>query len=359
MYKMMTPGPTQVRENVRKARSREFQNPDQDLGFLEYYKETCELISKMLYTKNETLVLGGEGILGLEAACASLTEPGDRVLVLDNGIFGNGFKDFISIYGGDPVLYTKDYSEPFRVDELAVYLEQDHDFKYATVVHCDTPGAMLNNIAEICPLLKSYGIMTVVDAVSSMFGVELKVDDCRIDVLCGGSQKVVSAPPGLSLVTVSEAAKRSMEERKTPVASFYANLMIFKDYFEKKWFPYTMPASDIYGLREALENIKGDPDILNRHERIAAKVRKSLQNMGLTLYPGSGFSNTVTAFVVPKGHTSEEILTKMREEHNILLAGSFGCFDGKLIRIGHMGENATDQNMDETLKALKEVLMTR
>ena len=356
MYKMMTPGPTQVRENVRLARSREFQNPDLDTDFVEFYRETCVLLSELLHTNNETLILDGEGILGLEAACASLTEPGDRVLVLDNGIFGEGFKDFVNLYGGTPILYTKDYSAPLNVEELATYLKGDHDFKYATVVHCDTPSGMLNDISKICPLLKSYGIMTVVDSVSAMFGEEVRVDDYQIDILCGGSQKAVSAPPGLTMVTISEDAKKAMEERKSPIASFYANLMIFKGYYEKKWFPYTMPASDIYGLREALENIKRDPDILNRHARIAARTREALKGMGLTLYPNRGYSNTVTVFQVPEGHSDGEILTKMRENHNILLAGSFGCFAGKLIRIGHMGENATDQNMDETLRALKDVL---
>ena len=102
MYKIMTPGPTQVAENVRLARSRECTNPDLDENFVEFYKETCEEISRLLHTDNETLILGGEGILGLEAACASMTEPGDRVLVLDNGIYGKGFADFVSMYGGCP-----------------------------------------------------------------------------------------------------------------------------------------------------------------------------------------------------------------------------------------------------------------
>ena len=353
---MMTPGPTQVRENVRLARSREFQNPDLDVEFVEYYKETCELISELLHTENESLILDGEGILGLEAACASLTEPGDRVLVLDNGSYGEGFKDFVSMYGGNPVLYTKDYSHPLDPQELASYLEQDHDFKYATVVHCDTPTGMLNDISKICPLLKSFGIMTVVDSVSAMFGEEVCADAYQIDILCGGSQKAISAPPGLSIVTISKAAKEAMAQRKTPIASFYANLKIFENYYEQKWFPYTMPASDIYGLREALENIKADPDILSRHARIAAKTRKTIQNMGLTLYPSEGYSNTVTTFQIPKGYTAEEILNKMRTTHNILLAGSFGPYAGKLIRIGHMGENATEENIEETLTALKDVL---
>ena len=162
MYEIMTPGPTQVRENVLAARSLPCTNPDLDPDFYTFYKETCELISSLLRTKNEALILGGEGILGLEAACAGLTEPGDRVLIIDNGVFGKGFADFVKMYGGNPVLYTVDYLEAVDVDALADFLKKDHAFKYATVVHCDTPSGVLNDIARICPLLKSYGILTVV-----------------------------------------------------------------------------------------------------------------------------------------------------------------------------------------------------
>ena len=200
MYKIMTPGPTQVRESVRKARSLECPNSDLDPAFFDYYKQTCELISSLLHTSEETLILSGEGILGLEAACASMTEPGDRVLVLDNGIYGKGFADFVSMYGGIPVLYTRDYLETLDVKELEEYLEKDHDFKYATVVHCDTPSGMLNDIRSICPLLKKYGILTVVDSVAGMFGNEVYAEESQVDILCGGSQKAVSAPPGLTFV---------------------------------------------------------------------------------------------------------------------------------------------------------------
>ena len=352
MYKMMTPGPSQVRENVLQARSRQFQNPDLDSDFVEDYHDTCILYSSLLHTENESLILGGEGILGLEAACASLTEPGDRVLVLDNGVFGEGFKDFVSMYGGTPILYTRDYSRPFDMDDLKNYLEKDHDFKYATVVHCDTPSGMLNDIASICPLLKSYGILTVVDSVAGMFGEDVRVDDWKIDLLCGGSQKAVSAPPGLTMVTISADAKAAMEGRKTPVASFYANLTAFAHYYEEKWFPYTMPISDIYGLRAAIDNIAADPAILSRHAKIASASRKAISGAGLNLYLHSGYSSTVTVFEVPEGTTAEAILEGVKKDYNIMLAGSFDVLAGKVIRIGHMGNNATFYNVREVFAAL-------
>lgn len=356
MYKIMTPGPTQVKENVRMARSLECTNPDLDEEFVEFYKETCELISSLLHTKNETLILDGEGILGLEAACASLTEPGDKVLVLDNGIYGKGFADFVSMYGGKPELYTVDDKNPIDPIALEEYLKENHDYKYATVVHCDTPSGMLNDIGSICPLLKKYGIMTVVDSVSAMFGEEVRVDDYQIDILCGGSQKAVSAPPGLTFVVVSEDAKKAMAQRKTPIASFYANLKVFEGYYEAKWFPYTMPISDIYGLRAAFDNIATDKDMLNRHARIGNACRKAVTEAGLKLHLEAGFSNTVTVFDVPKETTAKEILDTMRKEHNIMLAGSFDTLAGQVIRIGHMGSNANVEDMLETLGALDATL---
>lgn len=356
MYKIMTPGPTQVKENVRLARARECTNPDLDEEFVEFYKETCELISELLHTQNETLILDGEGILGLEAACASLTEQGDKVLVLDNGIYGKGFADFVSMYGGVPNLYTVDDKNPIHPEELEVFLEKSHDYKYATLVHCDTPSGMLNDIGVLCPLLKKYGIMTVVDSVSAMFGEEVRVDDYQIDILCGGSQKAVSAPPGLTFVTVSEDAKKAMEIRKTPIASFYANLKVFEGYYEAKWFPYTMPISDIYGLREAFENIKEDKEMLERHAKIGNACRHAITSAGLKLHLENGFSNTVTVFDVPKETTAKEILERMKEEHNIMLAGSFDSLSGQVIRIGHMGSNANKADMEETMEALDETL---
>lgn len=352
MYKIMTPGPTQVAENVRIARSLECTNPDLDESFVDFYKETCEKISRLLKTENETLILGGEGILGLEAACVSLTEQGDKVLVLDNGIFGNGFADFVSMYGGVPELYTRDYRETLNVQELAEYLKEHHDYKYATVVHGDTPSGMLNDVFAICPLLKKYGILTVVDSVSASFGEPLDVDACQIDILCGGSQKVVSAPPGLTFVVVSGDAKKAMEERKTPIASFYANLKTFEHYYEEKWFPYTMPISDIYGLRAAIDNIEADSDILGRHARIAEASRKAVTGVGLKLYQNSGYSNTVTVFEVPEGTTDKAILEGVKKDYNIMLAGSFGVLAGQVIRIGHMGNNAREDKVREVFAAL-------
>lgn len=355
--KIMTPGPTQVRENVRMARSLECTNPDIDLEFVEFYKNTCDIISRILHTNNTTFILDGEGILGLEAACASLTEPGDKVLVLDNGVYGRGFADFVTMYGGEVTFFSCEYDRAFEVEALRAFLEKNHDFKYATLVHCDTPSGMLNPVEELSKVLHEFSIMTVVDSVSAMFGEPLDVDNGMIDIVCGGSQKALSAPPGLSFVTVSEAAMKAMENRKKPIASFYANILVFKDYYKNKWFPYTMPISDIYGLNQALLNVLEDKDIYDRHKKLAEYTRNEILAMGLKLYPTTGYSNTVTVFEVPEGWTDRKILDAMLEKYDIMLTGSFDVFAGKLIRIGHMGENANEADVKMTLQALREILV--
>jgi aspartate aminotransferase-like enzyme len=340
---VFTPGPTNVRENVRLARAMETTNPDLDKDFYNFYRETCNKIGKLLNTEKDVFILSGEGILGLEAACASLTEPSDRVLIIDNGVFGEGFADFVKIYGGIPVLYSVDRQREIDIKKLKAFLDKDSNFKYATVVHCDTPSGVLNDISEICPMIKKYGILTVVDSVAAMGGEPIKVDEWGIDVALGGSQKAFSAPPGLSIVTISDDADKAMRTRNTPIMGFYCNLTIWKGYYEKKWFPYTMPISDIYGLRVAIDNIieEGIDNVHKRHRNIAVATRSALTNYGLKLYLNSGFSSTVTVVEPPEGIEAKELIRHMRDNYNLLISGSFDYLENKVIRIGHMGENAT------------------
>lgn len=352
---LMTPGPTQVRENVRFARAMECTNPDIDLNFYDFYKETCERIGDFLGTKEDVFILSGEGILGLEAACASLTEPGDRVLVLDNGIFGEGFADFVTMYGGEPVVFKSDRTRAFDLKALKEFLNKDNDFKYATIVHCDTPSGVLNPMDLICPLLKEHNIITVVDSVAAMGGEPLLTDKWQVDIALGGSQKCVSAPPGLTFLSISQDAWNAIEARKTSIASYYCNLLIWKSYYKDKWFPYTMPISDINGLRVAIDNIldEGLENMQNRHDKVASYVRERLKEEGLELYLEDGFSSTVTAVKVPE-HIGDSgpILDYMMDNYGIMVTGSFGYLQGKVIRIGHMGENAYINKVKVTIDAL-------
>ena len=352
------PGPTETRENVRLARAEKTTNPDIDIDFVEFYKKTCEKFGNIIGTKNDVYILSGEGILGLEAACASLTEKGDRVLVIDNGIYGEGFKDFVTMYGGEYVLFSSEYTKSIDIDELKAFLDEDSYFKYATVVHCDTPTGVLNDVSKICPLLKKYGILTVVDSVAGMVGERLSVDESKIDIILGGSQKAISAPAGLTIVGISQDAKNCIKNRKTDVIGFYCNLNIWEGYYEKKYFPYTMPISDIMGLDKALDNIleEGIENVLNRHEKIAYSVRKSIEEYGLELFLEEGYSNTVTAIKVPESIGALELTDYMLKNYNTLVATSLNQYMDTILRIGHMGENANLNKIEHVLNVLDKSL---
>lgn len=353
---IMTPGPTQIHEEVRRAMAREITNPDLDLDFYEYYRETCEKIKQVLKTKNDVLILNGEGILGLEAACASLIEPNDRVLCIENGIFGKGFGDFVKIYGGNVVYFTGNHREPIDIKKLEEFLEKDHDFKVATLVHCETPSGITNPVNQIGPLLKKYGIISIVDSVSAIGGEPLEVDQWQMDMVLGGSQKCISAAPGLTFLSISKEAWKVILHRKTPIASFYCNLAVWKDWYVEKWFPYTQPISDIYGFGCAIERVLEQKDWVERHKKIGEAVRQSMIQAGLELYPIAGFSNTVTTVCIPEGISFSQLYDAMLREHHIMIAGAFDYLKDKVFRIGHMGENCYEEKLYKTLKALDATL---
>ncbi|GAB6169884.1 alanine--glyoxylate aminotransferase family protein [Clostridium carnis] len=353
---IMTPGPTYIRKNVREAMSRPITNPDLDIEFYDFYKGTCEKIQRILNTENNVLILSGEGILGLESACASLIEEGDNVLCIENGIFGYGFGDFAKLYGGNVDYFNGDRNKGLDVREIEDFLKENNNYKVATLVHCETPSGITNPIANICKILNEYGIITVVDAVSSIGGEEIKVDEWRIDIALGGSQKCLSAPPGLTFLSLSKRALDKINNRKEPIKGFYTNLSTWNSWYQDKWFPYTQPISDIYALDKALDNALEDKDIINRHKLFGEACRKAFKRCGLNLLSKDYYSNTVSTILVPSNVKYEDIFNKMLKDHNIIIAGGFDFLKDKIIRIGHMGENCYKDNLYETLKALDSVL---
>ena len=353
-----TPGPTNLRENVRRARALKTTNPDVDVDFVEFYKETCDRFGEIINTKNDCYILSGEGILGLEAACASLTEKGDKVLVIDNGLYGRWFDGFVTMYGGEVTYFSGDYTKEIDVEALSKFLEKNNDFKYATVVHCDTPTGVLNPVDKICPLLKSYGILTVVDSVSAMVGEEFKVDKWQIDIALGGSQKAFSAEPGLTMLSISDDARKAMENRKTSIVGFYCNLNIWKNYYKDKWFPYTMPTSDIISLRVAIDNIleEGKEKVIERHRKIGEATRKAVKEYGLDLFLKNGYSNTVTAVEIPEEIGALNLRNHLNKKYNVLMSTSLDRYEDKLLRIAHMGENANIEDITYVLNAIDKAL---
>ncbi len=358
-YLMMTAGPTMVRENVMQKRAVFFGNPDIDDNFFKFYDVLREKTSKIFgCSKSNIVFMSGEGMVGLDSACASLTEKGDRVLIIENGLFGAGFADLVKPYGGETTIFHCNTKNKIDFEKLKNFLEIDNNFKFATVVHCDTPTGVLNDIEPICKLLKSKGILTVVDTVAAIGGEFFNMNKYGVDIALGGSQKVFSAPPGLTILAISNDAWKAIENRKTTIPSFYCNLSYWKNCVEKKLFPYTMPASDLIAFDQAIDNIleEGIENVVARHHEVAKYCRNKVQELGLKLYLEDGFSPTVTSFYVPENFTTKVFINLLKEKHKILISGSFGEYSDYILRIGHMGESAKIEYIDQVILAIKDIL---
>jgi aspartate aminotransferase-like enzyme len=354
MPTLMTPGPTAVPPEVRKAMGRQIQNPDVDPEFNVLYRELTNDLARVYDTDDDVVVLGGEGMLGLEAAVASLVDPGDEVLCLANGPFGEGFADFVELYGGEPVVYEASWRGGFDVETVKDYVE-GNDLAVATMVHCETPTGLLNDLDEILGTLSDAGVLTIVDAVSSLGGTPVPTN---ADAVIGASQKCFSAPPGLTTLSISDEAWATIEA--TERRSFYTSLELWRDpdLDEPHAFPYTHLVSNCYGLDVAVQRLReeGFASVYRRHETVAEECRKRGAKLGLDPYPAdeSLYSPTVTAFEVDAN--ASLIVEEVLADHDIRLATGLGEIADDVIRVGHMGYAADGERVVAAMEALGEVL---
>lgn len=355
---IVTPGPTEIPHRVLLAMARKTTNPDLDPEFFNRYDEARSLLAKLLGARKENIVIWvGEAMSGLEAAVANLVKQGDLVAVLSNGIFGDAFADLVSSYGARPLIHKVDYSMILDPDKVKAFLRDDaKDAKVVTMVHCETPSGTLNNLKEIAKTVKSEGKLLIVDSVSSMGGVEIDAS-WGVDILIGGSQKVLNLPSGLTILAISDEAWREIE--KVGYRGFYLNIRLWREVVEKMEFPYTHSEPLINGLLESLKMIfeEGPSNVYSRHRAVATGVVNAVESMGLKLVPSSReySSPTVTAFYVPDGISE----TKVREaalRYGVFLAGSWGPLKGRVVRIGHMGYTASINHMVNAIVALGKAL---
>ena len=351
----MTPGPTEVPAAVRERMSDSTPNPDVEAEFFEFYRELQRKL-EAVYGDDELLILGGEGILGLEAAVASLVEEGDRVLCIANGLYGEGFADFVELYDGEPVVCSAPPTGGYDLEAVEAELEAG-EFAVATMVHCETPTGTLNDLEPVLDALEAHDVLSVVDAVSSLGGAPVPVD--RIDVPTGATQKCFSAPPGLSVLSVSDRAWEKLESFDT--RSYYADLAPWRGAAEDEWFPYTHLPSNLLALDAATDLLleEGLENVYARHEEAAALCRERARELGLELYPDDEAlaSPTVTALHV-EGRAGE-LQERLLEDHDIVLSTGLGELEDDILRVGHMGHNARVELVERTMDALEVVLEDR
>lgn len=351
--KILCAGPTSIDPRVMEVMGKSLTNPDIDPEYEKKHRQVEKKISKLLKTEATSFIMLGEGMIGLEGAIINLVEKGDRVLVLNNGVFGAGFADFVKYYEGVPYIYEDDFRRGFDIEKLKNFLEKDHDFKVATMVHCETPSGITNDVKTICKLLNSYGILTIVDTVSGMGGEEFDFDDYKVDIALGGSQKCISAPTGLTLVTISERAKQAIRDRKKSVPSYYMNFENYYAYSDGFAFPYTMNENLTYALDLALD-LLFEKDSLALHKKYAEVTREIFEKAGFELYAKDSRSNTLTAVMVPEGFIAEDIIGALRKKGILISKGAGDIFE-KVFRIGHMGNNISYENFLELYEKLDEV----
>jgi aspartate aminotransferase-like enzyme len=347
---LMTPGPTAVPEPVRDAMSQELINPDVEPEFHALYEGVCEKLTEVYSTDDQVIVTGGEGILGLESAVACLVEEGTDVLCLSNGLFGDGFVDFVESYGGDPTVVRAEYDEALPLSDLDNVLAEG-DYEVATLVHCETPTGVLNDVAPALERLREHGAVTVLDAVSSLGGVSVPTDN--VDVCLGASQKCFSAPPGLTTVSISERAWERMEE--VDPDSLYTNFLPWQDTSDS--FPYTHLSANVIALDVALDRVltEGLDTVYDRHRKAADRCREWGHDLGLESFADpERFSPTVSAFHVPGRAT--ELQKTLAEEYDTTLATGLGGFADDILRVGHMGYQANIKRVERTMDALAAVV---
>lgn len=348
---VMTPGPTALPEDVRRAMARPIQNPDIEPEFTAFYEKLLQKLGTVYDTDDDLVVLAGEGMLGLEASVASLLEGGDTVLCLANGIYGAGFGDLVSLHGGEPVIHEIPPTEGFDPGTVRAAVEE-HDPDVATMVHCETPTGVVNDLDGVLSVLEERDVLTICDAVSSLGGTEVPTEP--IDICLGASQKCFSAPPGLATLSVSDAAWERIEAVEQD--SFYLNLEPWRDLGfndPPAGFPYTHSVSDLYALDAALDRLleEGMESVFERHADAAAHCRERGRELGLEPFPpDESASPTVTAFEVEDA--GAEALQRRVAAEGVVLATGLGEFSESLLRVGHMGYNAEVERVDRAMDTL-------
>jgi len=358
-----TPGPTMVHPRVLQAMSKQIINPDLDPDFPDWFLETSQLIGKIIKTKEEVLILPGEGMLALDAALNSIVKPKDKVLVLASGIFGYGFATMVENCQAKPiVLATNEYNETLNIEKVKEAIDNNPDISAITVIHCETPSGTLNPLGEIGKICKKSNAVLIVDAVSSNAGTEVRTDEWSIDINLGASQKCFSAPPGISFLSLSQKALEVINERES-IPTFYSNLSLWtKSWVKNRTLPFTHSISDLYAFRESINLIleEGLENVFKRHDYVSRALIDAGRSTGLELYPKSDdiISPTVTVFKTPIGIDSDKLLMHLWKKYGVLLAGAWGpVLGGKVIRLGNMGYGANPHFAIIALTALEKALI--
>ena len=356
---LLGPGPSNVHPRVLRAMSFPLVG-HMDPQFLTLMNEIQDLLRYVFQTKNAfTIPVSGTGSASMEASMANFVEPGDEVLICVNGYFGLRLMDMASRYGANVRSINKPWGEVFSLDEIEAELKKQPT-KIVGIVHAETSTGACQPMAGLGDLVHEYGGILVMDCVTSLGGLPVKVDDWGVDVAYSGTQKCLSIPPGLGPLTISPRALEVLNNRKSPVANWYLDMSLLSKYWGKKrTYHHTAPINMNYALYEGLNIIKeeGLDARWNRHQQNADLLWEGLQNLGLKLIvPKQNRLPSLTTVQIPEGINDVDVRSQLLQDYNIEIAGGLGDFAGNAWRIGCMGYSSSRENVTLVLGALREIL---
>lgn len=331
-----------------------------DPVFLEAFRRTERKLAEIFLTESDVLLMQGEAVLGLEAAARSLVRPGMPVLNLVQGIFGKGMGFWLKDFGAELHELEVPYNDAVDPVDVERYLVDHPEIDLVTVVHSETPSGTLCDVAAIGPIAAAHGALTLVDCVSSLGGIPLRTDEWQLDVCVAGPQKCLAGPPGMSLMTVSEAAWERIRSNPTAPRASFLSMLDWKDqWIDADKFPFTPSVVEVHGVEAACDELleEGLEASIERHERSASACRAGVRAMGLELWPRTDAvaAACVTAIAVPDGLTDVQVRAHCRERYGVMISAGQGA--GNLVRIGHMGPTARSLHPVVGLAAVGQTLL--
>ncbi len=352
---LRTPGPTPCPPEVLAALSGQMIN-HRGPEFRELITTATERLKQLYQTNSDVLILTASGTGGLEAAVVNFINPGDKVLVLSIGSFGDRFAQIAQTYGADVNKIAYEWGTAANPEDVERALRADPAIKAVFVTHNETSTGVTNDVQAIAGIARRHDKLVLVDSISGLGSIELPMDAWGCDVVVAGSQKGWMVPPGLVFIGVSDRAWEASKSCTTP--RYYFDLQKAKKSLQTGETPWTPAVSLFFGLDVSLKLLldEGVKQVDARHRQIGAYTRERVRSLGLALLADEQHaSNTVTTVRPPDGMDVKGLVRAMRSDRGIVLAGGQGKLDGKVFRIGHMGY-VSEADIDETIDALRDLL---
>lgn len=356
---LMGPGPSNVHPRILSAMARPTIG-HLDPAFVGMMDEVKEMLKIAFQTENElTMPVSAPGSAGMEACFANLVEPGDKVIVCANGVFGGRMKENVVRFGGEAVMVEDEWGAAVSVDKVEQALNDNKDAKILAFVHAETSTGARSDAKKLCALAQQHNCLTIVDAVTSLAGSELRVDEWGIDAIYSGSQKCLSAMPGISPISCGERAIHKITNRTTPVASWFLDLNLVMGYWgkgAKRAYHHTAPVNTLYGMHESLVMMceEGLENAWARHQSSHETLKAGLEEMGISyLVKEEDRLPQLNSVYVPEGVDEAAVRSALLNDYNLEIGAGLGALAGKVWRIGLMGHTAQKENIALCLAALK------